>query len=83
MNKSYSLHKIIDKDNCPFEEKEYSRFKFGDKFYAEKFAKDLFAGFVDQFGELILSGEDIVILLVLICPYQPLQTFYVTTSKRN
>lgn len=62
MNKSYSLHKIIDKDNCPFKEKEYSRFKFGDKFYAEKFAKDLFAGFVDQFRELLLSGEEIVIL---------------------
>ena len=42
MNKSYSLHKIFETDNCPFQEEEYSRFKFGDKFYAEKFAKELF-----------------------------------------
>lgn len=62
MNKSYSLHKIIEKDNSPFKEAEYSRFKFGDKFYAEKFAKELFSGFVDQFRELILADKEIVIL---------------------
>ena len=62
MNKSYSLHKIIEKDNSPFKEAEYSRFKFGDKFYAEKFAKELFSGFVDEFRELILADKEIVIL---------------------
>lgn len=62
MNKSYSLHKIIEKDNCPFREEEYSKFKFGDKFYAEKFAKELFDEFVNEFGELILSQNEIVIL---------------------
>lgn len=62
MNKSYSLHKIIEKNNCPFKEAEYSQFKFGDKFYAEKFAKELFTGFVDQFKELLLSNQEIVIL---------------------
>lgn len=62
MNKSYSLHKIIEKDNSPFKEAEYSKFKFGDKFYAEKFAKELFSGFVDQFRELILADREIVIL---------------------
>ncbi|MFV8346199.1 phosphoribosyltransferase family protein [Flavobacterium sp. ZB4P13] len=62
MNKNYSLHKILEKDNCPFQEKEYSRFKFGDKFYAEKFAKELFKGFVDQYHDLILSNQEIVIL---------------------
>lgn len=62
MNKSYSLHKIIEKDNSPFKEAEYSRFKFGDKFYAEKFAKELFSGFVDEFRELILAEKEIVIL---------------------
>jgi len=62
VNKSYSLHKIIEKDNCPFREEEYSKFKFGDKFYAEKFAKELFDEFVNEFGELILSQNEIVIL---------------------
>lgn len=62
MNKNYSLHKIIEKDTCPFKEEEYSRFKFGDKFYAEKFAKDLFEGFAHQYGEIILSNTDIIIL---------------------
>jgi hypothetical protein len=62
VNKSYSLHKIFEKDNCPFQEEEYSRFKFGDKFYAEKFAKELFDGFVNQYRDLILSDKEIVIL---------------------
>ncbi|MBS7231667.1 phosphoribosyltransferase family protein [Flavobacterium psychroterrae] len=62
MNKSYSLHKILEKDNCPFREEEYSKFKFGDKFYAEKFAKELFEGFVNEFRDLILSEQEIVIL---------------------
>lgn len=62
MNKSYSLHKVLEKDNCPFNETEYSRFKFGDKFFAEKFAKELFEGFATEFKEQILSNRDIVIL---------------------
>lgn len=62
MNKNYSLHKILEKDNCPFQETEYSRFKFGDKFYAEKFAKELFDGFVNEYRDLILSNQEIVIL---------------------
>ena len=62
MNKNFSLHKILEKDNCPFQEEEYSRFKFGDKSYAEKFAKELFDGFTEQYGELILSNKEIVIL---------------------
>ncbi|KAF2515256.1 phosphoribosyltransferase family protein [Flavobacterium foetidum] len=62
MNKSYSLHKITDEVNCPFEEAEYSKFKFGSKSYAEKFAKELFAGFISEFKDWILSGSEIVIL---------------------
>ena len=52
----------MDKDNCPFKEQEYSKFKFGDKSFAEKFAKELFEGFVTEFGELLLSEQEIVIL---------------------
>lgn len=62
MNKSYSVHKILEKDTCPFEEQGYSRFKFGDKFYAEKFAKELFEGFISQFKESVLANEEIIIL---------------------
>ena len=62
MNISYSLHKIVEQETCPFKEAEYSRFKFGDKLYAEKFAEDLFDGFVAEHRDLILSDKDIVIL---------------------
>lgn len=62
MNTSYSLHKIIDEDQCPFDANEYSWFKFGDKHYAEKFANELFNGFIAEFGDLLLSKNEIVIL---------------------
>lgn len=62
MNKSYSLHKIIEEEKHPFPADEYSWFKFGDKFYAEKFAKELFAGFINQHHDLLLSDKEIIIL---------------------
>ncbi|WP_294818304.1 phosphoribosyltransferase family protein [uncultured Flavobacterium sp.] len=62
MNHTYSLHKITDKNDCPFSEAEYSRFKFGENAYAEKFADELFEGFIAQHKDLILSYNDIVIL---------------------
>lgn len=62
MNKSYSLHKIIEEEKHPFPAEEYSWFKFGDKFYAEKFAIQLFNGFVNEFRELLLSDKEIIIL---------------------
>lgn len=62
MNLSYSLHKISSKNNCPFSEKEYSKFKFGDSSIAEKFADELFEGFIQQHGDLILAHDEIVIL---------------------
>lgn len=62
MNLSYSLYKITDQHNCPFSEHEYSRFKFGDSDVAQKFAEELFEGFIAQHKELILAHNDIVIL---------------------
>lgn len=62
MNLSYSLHKITDQHNCPFSESEYSKFKFGDSALAEKFAEELFNGFISEYAELILSHDDVVIL---------------------
>ena len=62
MNSSYSLHKIIDESQYPFDANEYSWFKFGDKQYAEKFAEELFNGFIEKYSELLLSKNEIVIL---------------------
>lgn len=62
MSRSYSLHKIIDENQCPFDANEYSWFKFGDKQYAEKFAEELFNGFIEKYSDLLLSKKEIVIL---------------------
>jgi len=62
MNKSYSLHKILSQEHCPFSEAAYSEFKFGDKSHAKQFAKELFQGFLDTHRELLLSTDEIVIL---------------------
>ena len=62
MSKSYSLHKIIDENQCPFDANEYSWFKFGDKQFAEKFAAELFDGFIEKYSDLLLSKKEIIIL---------------------
>ena len=62
MNSSYSLHKIINENQCPFDANEYSWFKFGDKQYAEKFAVELFEGFIEKHSDLLLSKKEIIIL---------------------
>jgi len=62
VNKSYSLYKIIEEETYPFPAEEYSWFKFGDKFFAEKFAKELFNGFVDKHHDLLTSNSEIIIL---------------------
>jgi hypothetical protein len=71
MNKRFSNHKILKTSNCPFNETHYSWFKFGDIYYAEKFAKELFIGFLKENEEWILSASEIVILP---SPYQTLYT---------
>lgn len=62
MNKSFSLHKIYRIEDCPFNEEHYSWFKFGDKFYARKFAEELFEKFIAEYGDEILKQEEIIIL---------------------
>lgn len=62
MNLSYSLHKITDKNNCPFCETEYSKFKFGDSTVAQKFADELFEGFIAKHADIILAHDEVVIL---------------------
>ncbi len=62
MNTSFSLHKIQSQENCPFSEVEYSWFKFGDKRYAQKFARELFDAFIKDYGDVLLSQNQIIIL---------------------
>lgn len=62
MKSSYSLHKIINETEYPFDANEYSWFKFGDKHYAEKFAIELFNGFIEKYSDLLISSNDIVVL---------------------
>ncbi|MCW1149176.1 MULTISPECIES: phosphoribosyltransferase family protein [Flavobacterium] len=62
MNKSYSLHKITSKSNLTFNPSDYSWFKFGDKDFAKKFAKELFDGFIISNSKKILEQNEIIIL---------------------
>jgi hypothetical protein len=62
VNSSYSLHKIIDENQYPFDANEYSWFKFGDRQFAKKFAVLLFNGFIEKYSELLLSQKEIIIL---------------------
>lgn len=62
LNKSYSLHKITSKSNLTFNPSDYSWFKFGDKDFAKKFAKELFDGFIISNSKKILEQNEIIIL---------------------
>ncbi|HIC8757320.1 phosphoribosyltransferase family protein [Elizabethkingia anophelis] len=61
MNYHYSLHKIHQKNICPFDPAEYSYFKFGDTSYAKKFAQELFDGFINQYQNLVLEQSEIIL----------------------
>lgn len=71
MNLSYSLHKIHDKNNSPFCEAEYSKFKFGNSDMARKFAFELYEGFIATHTDLLLAHDEIV---VLPSPYHSIPT---------
>jgi len=62
VNTSFSLHKIHSQDNCPFNEEEYSWFKFGDKQFAKQFAKQLFDSFITEYGDILIKQDQIIIL---------------------
>ncbi|MCW3464975.1 phosphoribosyltransferase family protein [Chitinophaga nivalis] len=83
MEARYSRYKIDDPDSCPFSELAYSRFKFGDIAYAEKFAEELFAGFIAQYSNLVLAHESIILLP---SPYHTIPTasgFLCTFFKKH
>ncbi|MDH6252561.1 hypothetical protein M2347_002288 [Chryseobacterium sp. H1D6B] len=62
MNTRYSLHKIHAADEFSFSPAEYSYFKYGDKSYAEKFAQELFDGFIEENEAFLATDKEIVIL---------------------
>lgn len=83
MNLSYSLYKIINQSKSVFSEFEYSRFKFGDTVFAEKFANELFNSFIEQYRDLILSKDEIILIP---SPYYSIPTasnFLCTFFKNN
>lgn len=71
MNKRYSLHHIHSAEEFSFSPAEYSYFKYGDKSYAEKFAKELFEGFIADNEQLLDTDKEIV---VLPSPYMAIPT---------
>uniref|UniRef100_UPI0025D4B6F3 phosphoribosyltransferase family protein n=1 Tax=uncultured Chryseobacterium sp. TaxID=259322 RepID=UPI0025D4B6F3 len=62
MNLRYSLHHILSGDEFTFSPEEYSYFKYGDTSYAEKFAKELFDGFIASHKELLETEKEIILL---------------------
>ncbi|WP_370900472.1 phosphoribosyltransferase family protein [Chryseobacterium gossypii] len=71
MSRRYSLHHIHSMDEFTFSPTEYSYFKYGDKSYAEKFARELFGGFIKEHEVLLDTGQEIV---VLPSPYMAIPT---------
>lgn len=62
MNKTYSLHKIVDPDRFGFNPDDYSRFKFGDGVTAKEFGTALGDGFIRQHLEQDPIEQQIVVL---------------------
>jgi len=71
----YSLHKINDSENLTFSNNEYSKFKFGDGFIAEKFGKELAKFFIKDELSQNYDGKQLV---VVSSPYSfiPTATFF-------
>ncbi|HKG07713.1 MAG TPA: phosphoribosyltransferase family protein [Pedobacter sp.] len=71
---TYSLHKIQDAGKFGFHPDDYSRFKFGDDLVAKKFGEHLADGFIADFLEDNLKGEQIVVISSPYC-FIPTATF--------
>ena len=71
---TYSLHHIQDVRNFGFDPDDYSRFKFGDDQVARRFGEALADGFIRNFLEDNLEGEQIVVISSPYC-FIPTATF--------
>lgn len=70
--KTFSLHKIRDRDQLGFSDIEYSKFKFGDKDVARSFGYALARGFIQS--ELVPIDRQIVVVSSPYC-FIPTATF--------
>jgi len=70
MDISYSLHKITNEEDFSFSPHQYSLFKFGNLKIAKDFGKDLFKGFVAEYGDYLLSNE----VYIFPSPYMAIPT---------
>lgn len=61
MNRRFSLYKIEDEKVAPFDATGYSRFKFGDTYYARVFGNLLFDAFIREYADLILKQAEIIL----------------------
>ncbi|MEJ2880791.1 phosphoribosyltransferase family protein [Pedobacter sp. GR22-6] len=71
---TYSLHHIQDGRSFGFDPDDYSRFKFGDDQVARRFGEALADGFIRNFLEDNLEGEQIVVISSPYC-FIPTATF--------
>ncbi|RAJ08278.1 phosphoribosyl transferase-like protein [Chitinophaga skermanii] len=83
MNLRYSLHKIEHAYDPSFSPLEYSRFKFGQTCYAEKFAQELFDGFIAQYTDLVLAQEEIILLPSPYCAIPTASNFLCAYFKKH
>jgi len=71
MNTRYSLHHIHSTEEFTFSPEAYSYFKYGVTSHAEKFAKELFEGFIATHADILNKNNEIV---VLPSPYMAIPT---------
>ncbi|CAF1410814.1 unnamed protein product [Didymodactylos carnosus] len=57
MFERFSLYKIDNIHQIPFDSKLYSKYKYGDHIQAKKFGDQLAHAFINQFHSFILKGE--------------------------
>ncbi|MBL7728108.1 MAG: hypothetical protein JNM68_10495 [Dinghuibacter sp.] len=62
MYTTFSLYQITDPDNLPFNPAMYSRLKFGDGHAARFFGRELALRFIEEYGDLLLSEKEIVLI---------------------
>ena len=56
----YALHRITDAERPGFSPADYSRFKYGDGDVAVAFGRQLAAGFLERYAELLREREEVV-----------------------
>lgn len=79
-NSRYSLHTIKDTNAIPFSPIEYSKFKYGDTFIAEKYGKELFEYFKHYLLSKLITNHRNFILYSSPYAQIPTSSYYLTQS---